>query len=60
MSVTDSNMSLSKLWEVVEEREAWQAAVHGAAKSGTRLPDRTIVPRDLSAAAASAHGSLLV
>ena len=35
------NMSLSKLWEFVKDREAWRAAIHGAAKSWTRLNDWT-------------------
>ena len=38
--ITDSaDMSLNKLQEIVRGREAWRAAVHGVAKTGTQLSD---------------------
>ena len=38
--ITDSmDMSLSELWDLVVDREAWLAAIHGVSKSQTRLSD---------------------
>ena len=47
--ITDSvDISLSKLQEIVKDREAWHAIVHGVAKSQTRLSDRTTTTEMLS------------
>ena len=47
--ITDSmDMSLSKLREIVKDREAWHAAVHGATKSQTRLNNSMTILREIN------------
>ena len=41
MASVTQDMSLSKLWEIMEDREVWGAAVHGVTKSQTQLSDST-------------------
>ena len=45
--ITNSmDMSLSKLWEMVKDREAWHAAVHGVTKGQTQFRDSTTITKD--------------
>ena len=37
--INDSDMNLSKLWEIVKDRDAWHVAVHGVTKIQTQLSD---------------------
>ena len=46
--IDSMDMSLSKLWETVKDREAWHAAVHGVTKSWTSLSNRTTTKREIS------------
>ena len=47
--ITDSmDMNLSKIWEMVKDREAWHAAVHGVTKSWIGLRDLTAAVENIS------------
>ena len=49
------DMSLSKLWEMVKDREGWRAAVHGVIKSGTQLSNWTTAATKRAAAVPQLH-----
>ena len=58
--ITDSmDMSLSNLWELVMDREAWRAVVHGVAKSLTRLSDWTELNRKIQTKTKISHVSYI-
>ena len=45
--IDSMDMSLSKSWKMVKDKEAWSASVHGVTKSWTRLTDWTITTKDI-------------
>ena len=56
--IDSMNMSLSKLWEMVKGREAWQAAIHGVAKSQTWLSNWTTAARQNTSSAKEGNAKL--